>query len=103
MNARLDELEARRRALGARSASLRDTLVVDAAGLRARLRSADRLVAVARSGRTRAVLLGTAALVVLGRPRRVLAFALRALALWPLASALWPGIRSLFRPRGTSA
>lgn len=103
MNARLDELEARRHALGARSASLRDALVVDAAGLRARLRSADRLVAVARSGRTRAVLLGAAALVVIGRPRRVLSFALRALALWPLVSTLWPSIRSVLKPRGTSA
>ena len=103
MSARLVELARRRAALTVRSAALRGEFASDAGALRGRLRSADRLVAAARSGTARALLLATAALVVVGRPRRVLSVALRSLALWPLVSALLPGIRALFRARGTSA
>ena len=103
MSTRLAEIAARRHALGARSSMLRDTLGADAVALSLRFRAADRLVAVARSGTTRALLIGAAALVVVGRPRRILSLAVRALALWPLVSTLLPRIRTLFGTPKASA
>ena len=96
MSARLAEIAARRRALGERSGLLRDTLAADTTALSRRFRAADRLVAVARSGTTRALLLGAAALVVVGRPRRILSLAVR-------ASTLLPRIRTLFGTPKASA
>ena len=103
MSDRLRELAARRAALGERSAMLRGTLVADCGGLSRRLRVGDLLVAAARSGAARALLGAVAALVVVGRPRRVLSLALKALAFWPLVSALLPKVRSMFTEPEASA
>ncbi|MBS0394188.1 MAG: hypothetical protein JSR54_06140 [Proteobacteria bacterium] len=97
------QLAARREVLTARSARLRDDLSADAAALGLRFRIADRLVALAQSGGGRALLVGGAALVFLGRPRRVLRLALRGLALWPLVAHFWPRIRRALAERGAPA
>jgi len=96
VNDRLRHLVARREILRARSAALRAVLGEDATALGLRLRSADRLVAAARSGTTRGLLIGAAALVMLARPRRVLGVALRVIGLWPLIAAVTPQVRRLF-------
>ncbi len=103
MSARLIALAARRRELGEQSGRLRQALGADAFALSRRFSAADRLVAVARSGTARALLIGAAVLVVVGRPRRILAIAVKALALWPLVSTVLPRLRSLFGEPKASA
>ncbi len=107
MNERLRHLVARREILRATSADLRAALSEDSTALGLRFRSADRLVAAARSGTARGLLVGAAALVMLARPRRVLSLALQVIGLWPLIAAVTPQVRRLFGGRddgpGTSA
>jgi hypothetical protein len=103
MSARLAEIAARRVKLCDESGLMRDALVDDVDGLKRRFRTADRLVAAARSGTTRALLVGAAALVVVGRPRQILKLALRTLALWPLVSPLLPRLKALFQGPEASA
>jgi hypothetical protein len=106
VNGRFRALALRREALCARSEGLRDSLGADALAISARLQAADRLVAVARSGATRTLLVGAAAFMVVGRPRHVLKLAMRVLALWPLITAVAPRLRGLVdalrRPPGAS-
>jgi len=107
MSARLQALATRREVLCERSVGLRASLGADARALGARLSTADRLVAAARSRTTRALLVGAAAFVVIGRPRHVLRLALRLMTLWPLLTAVAPRMRGLLdafrRQPGASA
>lgn len=95
MKGRLAELDARRAALRARSALLRRELGADSAALALRFGAADRLIAAARSGTGRVLLIAIAAFVVFGRPRRTLGLVLRAFALWPVVAPLLPRLRRL--------
>ena len=99
MTERLARLGARRAALRARSERLRAELGMEGQALARRFAAADRLVAAARSGTGQALLMGTAALLLFGRPRRALGLALRALALWPMAAPLLPVLRHLLDRR----
>ncbi len=107
MSRRLQAIVDRREFLCERSAGLRASLTIDARALGARLKTADRLMAFARSGTMRTLLIGVAGFVAVGRPRYVLKLALRALALWPLVSTVAPrlsGLLATFRRRpGASA
>jgi hypothetical protein len=103
MSARLAVLATRRRALGEQSRILREALGADAVALSRRFRAADRLISVARSGTARALLIGAATLVVVGRPRRILALAIKVLALWPFVSTVLPRIRTMFGEPKASA
>lgn len=103
MTRRLAEIAARRSKLCDESALLRESLLDDSDALRRRFRTADRLVAAARSSAARLVLVGAAALVVVGRPRRILKLALRGLALWPVIAPLLPRLRGLWRGPEASA
>src|ERR1700690_4049669 len=67
MSSRAELHAARRRGLIARSELLRQDLRSDAAGLAVKLRFADRIVAVGRSGIFKLVLGGAAALLLSGR------------------------------------
>lgn len=99
MNRRGHDLAARRGRLLARSSALRAELAGDAAALGLRLHLADELVAGARSGATRAALIGSALLLVFGRGTRLLGLATRAVVLWPLLRPLVPYVARLLRPR----
>ena len=99
MSRRLRRLAARRELLCARSARLRGELAADAGTLGVRFRVADRLVAVTRSSSGRLLLLGAAALLFFGRPRRLIGLAVKALALWPLLGPLLPQLRRFFAAR----
>ena len=106
MNDQFRLLALRREALCARSEELRASIGADARAISARLQAADRIVAVARSGTARALLVAAAAFMVIGRPRHVLKLGMRALALWPLISAVAPRLQGLVdafrRPPGAS-
>ncbi len=93
------QLAARREVLCARSARLRSELADDSGALGVRLRIADRMVAVARSDSGRLLLVGAAALVFFGRPRRVVGLALKLLALWPLLGPLLPRVKRFLTER----
>lgn len=76
------ELAARRDALVARSAELREQLAADGAGLRVALGRWDRLIGKVRSVATRPVLLAAAAgLVFILKPARLLRWAGRGMVL----------------------
>ncbi|MBS0376191.1 MAG: hypothetical protein JSR73_16540 [Proteobacteria bacterium] len=94
------ELAARRAVLAARSTRLRASLATDAAALAVRFQFADRALAVARAGGGRALLFAAAALMLFGRPRRVLGVAARLLALLPIAMPLWPLAKRLLAGHG---
>jgi len=94
------DLAARRVALAARSTRLRASLATDAAALAVRFQYADRALAMARAGGGRALLFAAAALMLFGRPRRMLGFAARMLALLPIAAPLWPHVKRLVAGRG---
>ncbi len=70
MSSRIEAYAARRSRLIARSERLRHSVQADAAGLAGRLRFADQVVAVSRSGIFKLVLGGAAALVAHGRAGR---------------------------------
>jgi len=99
VNARPALLAARRELLLARSERLRLDLGDDAAALAFRFRLADRLVARARSGLARVLLVGGAALVLFGRPRRVVRLAVRLLMFWPVVRPLLPRLVEFWRGR----
>ncbi|HMD72752.1 MAG TPA: hypothetical protein VKG05_02705 [Steroidobacteraceae bacterium] len=84
MSSRAELHAARRRGLVARSERLRQGLRSDAAGLAVRLRFADRIVAVGRSGIFKVVLGGAAALLLSGRAGSVLSLASRIAMLYPV-------------------
>lgn len=84
MSSRAELHAARRRGLIARSERLRQGLRSDAAGLAVRLRFADRIVAVGRSGIFKVVLGGAAALLLSGRAGSVLSLASRIAMLYPV-------------------
>ena len=93
------ELAARRAALIEESGRLRAELAVDAGELGLRFRLADRIVAAARSGNGRLILIGLAALMIFGRPRRVLGAALRLVKLAPVVLPLVPHLKRWFGER----
>jgi hypothetical protein len=64
---------------------------------------ADRVVAVARSDSGRLLLAAAAALLLFGRPRRLLRLAVKALALWPVVVPLVPHVRRLLAERTRDA
>ena len=97
MSARSLVLAARRERLRARSAELRAELTVEGAALALRFRLADRVLAVARSGPVRALLVGGAALLLFGRPRWLLRTASQLLMLWPLLKPFLPKLAELWR------
>lgn len=78
------ELARRREVLLLRSARLRDELIDDVGELRHGLRHVDRGVSFARSGLLVPIAVGVGVVMLVGRPSRVLRFAGRALAFWPL-------------------
>jgi hypothetical protein len=92
-------LAARRAALVEESGRLRAELATDAGALGIRFRLADRVVAVARSDNGRLVLMGLAALMFFGRPRRVLGAALKLLAFVPVVMPLLPHLKRWFGER----
>ena len=93
------QLAARRELLLARSARMRSELAADAGALAVRFRTVDRLVAVARSDAGRFLAIGVAALLLFGRPRRLLRLAAKALALWPVIVPLLPRVKRFFSAR----
>jgi hypothetical protein len=97
------QLAARREVLCARSDRLRSELAADAGALGVRFRTADRLVAVARSDSGRLLLAGAAVLLLFGRPRRLLRLAVKALALWPVIVPLVPHMKRFFAARDRDA
>jgi hypothetical protein len=99
MNARSELLAARRELLLARSERLRLELSDDSAALALRFRLADRIVARARSGLAQALLVGGAALVLFGRPRRIVRTAVRVLMFWPVIRPLLPHFADFWRER----
>jgi hypothetical protein len=99
MTRRIRQLAARREVLCARSARLRSELADEGGALGTRFRIADRMVAVGRSDYGRLLLVGAAALVFFGRPRRIVGLALKTLALWPLVSPLLPHVKRFFTER----
>ena len=84
MSSRAELHAARRRGLIARSELLRQDLRSDAAGLAVRLRFADRIVAVGRSGLFKVVLGGAAAFLLSGRAGSLLRLASRLAMLYPV-------------------
>jgi len=92
-------LAARRAALIEESGRLRAELSADAGALGVRFRLADRIVAVARSDNGRLILIGLAALMFFGRPRRVLGAALKLLAFAPVVMPLVPHLKRWFGER----
>ncbi|HXQ30785.1 MAG TPA: hypothetical protein VN790_02295 [Steroidobacteraceae bacterium] len=99
MNPRVELLSARRELLLARSERLRLELGDDSAALALRFRLADRIVARARSGLGQVLLVGGAALLLFGRPRRILRTAVRLLMFWPVIRPLLPHLADLWRGR----
>ena len=99
MRHRRAALAARRAELIEESARLRAELAADAGALGMRLRIADRVVAVARSDNGRLILIGLAALLLFGRPRRVLGLALKVLALVPVVMPIVPHLKRWFGER----
>lgn len=97
MSARRDALAERREHLLRRSATLREELRVDGRALALRFRLADRVLAVARSGPLRALLIGAAALALFGKPRRLFKTASRLLMLWPLLRPFLPKLIDVLR------
>jgi hypothetical protein len=96
------QIAARRERLRARSERLRSELAGDAAALGRRFALADRIVAVARSGAVRPLLVGAATLLLFNRPRRLLRLAVKALALWPAIAPLVPHVKRLLAARDDS-
>jgi hypothetical protein len=96
---RRQQLATRREVLCARSARLRGELADDAGALGVRFRIADRIVAVARSDGGRLLLVGAAALLLFGRPRRLVKLGLKLLALWPIVGPLLPHVKRFFGER----
>lgn len=84
MSSRAELHAARRRGLIARSELLRQDLRSDAAGLAVRLRFADRIVAVGRSGIFKLVLGGATALLLSRRAGSLLSLASRLAMLYPV-------------------
>ena len=103
MKRRRAALAARRQALVEESARLRAELSADAGALALRFRIADRVVAVARSDNGRLILIGLAALLLLGRPRRVLKLALKLLALAPVVLPIVPHLKRWFGERNAAS
>ena len=99
MRHRRAALAARRAELIEESARLRAELSADAAALGLRFRIADRVVAVARSDNGRLILIGVAALLVFGRPLRVLRVAMKLFALAPVVLPLVPHLKRWFHER----
>jgi len=99
VNPRVELLSARRELLLARSERLRLELGDDSAALALRFRLADRIVARARSGLGQVLLVGGAALLLFGRPRRILRTAVRLLMFWPVIRPLLPHLADLWRGR----
>jgi hypothetical protein len=99
VSARRELLGARRELLLARSERLRLELGDDASALALRFQLADRLVASARAGLARVLLVGAAALVLFGRPRLVLRSAVRLLMAWPVVRPLLPRLVEFWRGR----
>jgi YqjK-like protein len=93
------QIAARREMLRARSQRLRGQLADDAAALGKRFELADRIVAAARSGAGRPLLIGAAALLLFNRPRRLLRLAVKALTLWPVIVPLVPHVKRLLATR----
>ncbi len=99
MSGRRRHLAARREVLCARSTRLRAELADDAGALGVRFRIADRVVAVARSDSGRLLLVGAAALLLFGKPRRLVRLGLKLLALWPIVGPLLPHVKRFFGER----
>jgi hypothetical protein len=99
VSARTDVLAARRQHLVAHSAQLRAVLGVDATALALRFGLVDRVMALARSGPARALVIGGAALVLFGRPRMLFRSAGRLLVLWPILKPFLPKLADLWRER----
>ena len=97
MSARSRVLAARRERLRERSAELRVELTREGAALALRFSLAERVFAMARSGAVRALLVGGAALLLFGRPRRLLRTASRLLMLWPILKPFLPKLLELWR------
>lgn len=93
MSARAQELQARREALLARSASLRDELELSGRDLGQRWRGLDRGLAFARSGLVLPAVIGGGLLVLAVRPSGLLKLAGRALLFWPVVKPLVPIVR----------
>jgi hypothetical protein len=96
------QLAARREMLRARSQRLRTELAGDAAALGKRFALADRIVAAARSGAGRPLLVGAATLLLFNRPRRLLRLAVNLLTLWPVIVPLVPRVKRLLATRDVS-
>lgn len=104
MSTRRATLARRRGLLLEKSARLRAELGEDGAALALRFRLADRLLALARSGPLRALVIGGAALAFFGRPRRLFRTASRLLLLWPMLRPFLPKLAELWRsPRDPAA
>jgi len=103
MTARARALALRRERLIERGDRLRAELESEGRDLALRLRVADRVVGIVRSGPVRALAIAGAALAILWYPRRLVRIAGRALVLWPLVRPLLPGLVKLWRERSASA
>ena len=97
MSARSAVLAARRERLVERCTALRAELAVDGAALALRFRLVDRVLALGRSGPVRALVIGGAALVFFGKPRRLFRTVSRLLIVWPLLRPFLPKLLDLWR------
>lgn len=91
------DLARRREVLLARSARLRDELSDDTRAIGRRLGLVDGGVALLRSGLVLPVAIAGGVALLVGRPSRVLRFATKAVAFWPLVRPFVPQIAAFVR------
>lgn len=91
------ELSARREALRAEGARLREQLGAEVTALSSRLGLIERVVRLARHRGVRAAAFGVMTLLVRRGPRKVLKTAWQLQGLWTIAQPLLPLLRRVFR------